>query len=67
MELRKFFKIMNITFKKVEDRLVFEFDKPHKLRELNIFQLKKLWKRAKRFGLHDAVEAEVQRRVTKTI
>jgi hypothetical protein len=58
---------MNITVKKVDNHLIFNFAKPHKLKELNIYQLKKVWKRAKAFGLEGEVEAELKRRVTKPV
>ena len=55
---------MNIVAQKLEDKIVsFRFEAPERLAKLNIGQLQKLYRRSKKYGLHETVKAEVNRRI----
>jgi hypothetical protein len=56
---------MNIIISKGEAGPMVRFEKPHKLRDLNIMQLRKVYRRALKYsaGLAAQVQAEVDRRI----
>ena len=46
-------------------KITFEFESPEKLKNLNVFQLRKLARRTRKFGLSELVEQEHRRRIKR--